>query len=80
MFAFSAARRMFSSFGTDYYRVLGVTKTADAAAIKKAYLNLAKKYHPDAKTGSEEKFKELANAYEVLSDDAKRSAYDAENT
>ena len=44
-------------------------KTATSEDIKAAYKNLAKKYHPDAKTGSEEKFKELANAYETLSDE-----------
>ena len=64
-----AAHRMFASFTTDYYRVLGIAKTASQSDIKKAYLGLAKKYHPDAKTGNEEKFKELANAYEVLSDE-----------
>ena len=61
--SFRPIGRRFSSFTTDYYRVLGVAKEAKPADIKKAYLNLAKKYHPDAKTGSEEKFKELANAY-----------------
>src|SRR5262244_3441676 len=63
----------------DYYEVLGVTRTADAGEIKKAYRRMAMEYHPDRNPGdkgSEEKFKEAAEAYEVLSDDDKRSAYD----
>ncbi|MDO4488743.1 MAG: molecular chaperone DnaJ [Eubacteriales bacterium] len=63
----------------DYYEVLGVDKNADDAAIKKAYRQLAKKYHPDANPGdksAEEKFKEAGEAYAVLSDPQKRSAYD----
>lgn len=63
----------------DYYEVLGVPKTADAGTIKKAYYQLAKKYHPDANPGdkvAEEKFKEANEAYEVLSDPDKRSKYD----
>src|SRR5215470_16076456 len=63
----------------DYYEVLGVTRTADGAEIKKAYRRLAMEYHPDRNPGdkdSEERFKEAAEAYEVLSDDDKRSAYD----
>ena len=63
----------------DYYEVLGVDKTADAATIKKAYRNLGKKYHPDANPGdkeAEEKFKELSEAYAVLSDPEKRQKYD----
>ena len=77
MFAFKAMSRQFASFTTDYYKVLGVAKTAKPDAIKTAYRSLAKKYHPDAKTGSEEKFKELSNAYQVLSDEQQRAAYDA---
>ena len=53
----------------DYYEVLGVSKTADAAAIKKAYRKLAKKYHPDTNAGdpvAEEKLKEVNEAYDVL--------------
>ncbi len=59
----------------DYYKVLGVEKTANKAEIKKAYRNLAKKHHPD-KGGDAEKFKEINEAYEVLSDDKKRAQYD----
>lgn len=63
----------------DYYEVLGVGKDADAGAIKRAYYQLAKKYHPDANPGdkvAEEKFKEVNEAYEVLSDSDKRAKYD----
>ncbi|MDD4382142.1 MAG: molecular chaperone DnaJ, partial [Candidatus Dojkabacteria bacterium] len=62
----------------DYYDVLGVDKKASQSEIKKAYRKLVKKYHPDVnKEGdSEEKFKEVQEAYEVLSDESKRSAYD----
>ena len=63
----------------DYYEVLGVSKDADDATIKKAYRQLAKKYHPDMNPGdkeAEEKFKEAAEAYEVLSDPEKKSKYD----
>ncbi len=63
----------------DYYEVLGVEKTADDAAIKKAYRGLAKKYHPDMNPGDEaaaEKFKEASEAYAVLSDPEKRRQYD----
>jgi molecular chaperone DnaJ len=63
----------------DYYEVLGVEKSADADTIKKAYRKLALKYHPDKNPGdkeAEEKFKEAAEAYEVLSDPQKRARYD----
>ena len=62
----------------DYYDVLGVDKNADDAAIKKAYRTLAKKYHPDVSTedNAEAKFKEVQEAYEVLSDGSKRAQYD----
>ena len=63
----------------DYYEVLGVPKTADADALKKAYRVLAKKYHPDANPGdkaAEAKFKEASEAYSVLSDPQKRQQYD----
>lgn len=63
----------------DYYEVLGVDKSADDAALKKAYRELAKKYHPDANPGDKEaeaKFKEASEAYAVLSDPEKRRQYD----
>ena len=59
----------------DYYEVLGVPKNADDAALKKAYRALAKKYHPENNPGdaqAEEKFKEVSEAYGVLSDSEKR--------
>ncbi|QLB13214.1 molecular chaperone DnaJ [Bisgaardia hudsonensis] len=63
----------------DYYEVLGIQKGADEKEIKRAYKRLAMKYHPDRTKGdkeSEEKFKEINEAYEVLADKEKRSAYD----
>lgn len=63
----------------DYYEVLGVSKSADATEIKKAYRKLALKYHPDKDPGdkeAEEKFKEAAEAYDVLSNEEKRRRYD----
>ena len=63
----------------DYYEVLGVSRNASKEDIKKAYRKLAMQYHPDRNPGdkeAEEKFKEAAEAYEVLSDDTKRSNYD----
>ncbi len=63
----------------DYYEVLGVARNADDAAIKKAYRKLAKKYHPDMNKdnpSAEEKFKEVTEAYNILSDKEKRKLYD----
>ncbi len=63
----------------DYYEVLGIQKTASKDEIKKAYRKLAIQYHPDKNPGdktAEEKFKEATEAYEILSDDQKRSIYD----
>ena len=63
----------------DYYRILGVDRKADEKAIKSAYRKLARKHHPDVAKGkdNEEKFKEVAEAYEVLSDPDKRRRYDS---
>src|ERR1700722_3546219 len=63
----------------DFYAALGVAKDADAAAIKKAYRKLAVKLHPDKNPGdaaAEARFKEVSEAYDVLSDTAKRKEYD----
>ena len=63
----------------DYYEILGVNKTASADEIKKAYRKVAMQYHPDRNPGdktAEEKFKEAAEAYEILSDADKRAQYD----
>ncbi|HYK29593.1 MAG TPA: DnaJ domain-containing protein, partial [Streptosporangiaceae bacterium] len=63
----------------DYYKTLGVTKGASADEIKKSYRKLARKYHPDANEGdakAEARFKEISEAYTVLSDEKRRKEYD----
>ena len=62
----------------DYYKILGVDKKADAKTIRSAYRKLARKYHPDVAKGKDdtEKFRQIAEAYEVLSDPEKRQRYD----
>src|SRR6185369_4445890 len=61
----------------DYYEVLGVDKKASKEDIKKAFHKLAHKFHPDKNSGDAEKFKEVSEAYSILSDDKKRSEYDS---
>src|SRR3954447_4608807 len=63
-------------FEKDYYKVLGVPETATDKDIRRAYRKLAKEHHPDSNPGHEETFKEISAAYDVLSDDEKRKAYD----
>ena len=60
----------------DYYKILGVSKNAPKDEIRRAYRELAQKYHPDKKGGDEKRFKEINEAYQVLSDDNKRRQYD----
>ena len=60
----------------DYYEILGVDRSASKEDVKKAFRKLASKYHPDKKTGDEAKFKEVSEAYSVLSDEKKRAEYD----
>ena len=69
---------MVTRAGRDYYEVLGVSRSADGKELKRAYRQLARKYHPDVnkEPEAEQKFKEISNAYEVLSDDQKKQIYD----
>ncbi|PIY59514.1 molecular chaperone DnaJ [Candidatus Wolfebacteria bacterium CG_4_10_14_0_8_um_filter_37_11] len=61
---------------SDYYKILGINKGASDEEIKKAFRKLAHQYHPDKKSGDEKKFKEIAEAYSILSDKKKREQYD----
>ncbi|HEY4502400.1 MAG TPA: molecular chaperone DnaJ [Candidatus Paceibacterota bacterium] len=63
--------------GKDYYKILGLTKSASKDEVKRAFRKLAHVYHPDKPGGNAEKFKEASEAYSVLSDDKKRAEYDA---
>jgi molecular chaperone DnaJ len=63
-------------FDKDYYKVLGLSSTATDKEVTRAYRKLAKQLHPDTNPGSEEKFKEISVAYDVLGDPAKRKEYD----
>ncbi len=63
-------------FETDYYKVLGVSPEASEKEITRAYRKLAKQYHPDANPGSEDRFKEISAAYDVLGDSERRKEYD----
>src|SRR3954468_24836974 len=70
---------MATTTNKDYYATLGVKKTATPEEIRKAFRKLARKYHPDVNPGdkkSEEKFKEISEANDILSDDKKRKVYD----
>ena len=69
---------MVTRAGRDYYEVLGVSRSADGKELKRAYRQLARKYHPDVnkEPDADQKFKEISNAYEVLSDDQKKQIYD----
>ncbi len=60
----------------DYYKILGVSQSASKDEIKQAYRRLAHQYHPDKTGGDDKKFKEINEAYSVLSDDRKRQQYD----
>lgn len=60
----------------DYYKILGIEKTASHDEVKKAFRKLAHQYHPDKETGNEEKFKEINEAYQVVGNEAKRKQYD----
>jgi curved DNA-binding protein len=75
----TSRRCLFMAGKRDYYEVLGVSKTANADEIKKAYRKLARKFHPDVNKndpGAETKFKEVQESYDILSDEKKRSSYD----
>ncbi|KAJ4757870.1 Chaperone protein DnaJ [Rhynchospora pubera] len=77
-FRHKRASRFVVRADSDYYSILGVSRNSSKSEIKSAYRKLARSYHPDVnkEPGAEQKFKEISNAYEVLSDDDKRSIYD----
>ena len=60
----------------DYYKILGIERGASEEEVKKAYRKLAHKYHPDKSGGDEKKFKEINEAYQILSDKERRNRYD----
>ena len=64
--------------GKDYYKLLGINRDANQQTIKKAYRKMALKYHPDKnkEKGAEDKFKEISEAYDVLSSEDKKNVYD----
>lgn len=72
-------KRYFStiSIAKDYYLILGISRNASQVEIKRAYIQLAKKYHPDSPTGNSDLFRELAEAYEILGKELSRSDYDS---
>ena len=77
---FSVGRAALAGSSKDYYEVLGVSRNAPQKDIKKAYYQLAKKYHPDTNKGdnsAQKKFQDVSEAYECLSDESKRKQYDA---
>jgi molecular chaperone DnaJ len=76
---FLASRQQTRFFSTSYYDVLGVPKTASAGELKKAFYKKAKQWHPDTnkEPGAADEFKKVAEAYEILSDEQKRAAYDS---
>lgn len=70
-------RRGFANFQKDYYKELRINKSASPEEVKAAYHKLAKQWHPDSPTGNSNKFKDIAEAYEVLSDPTQRRSYDS---
>jgi DnaJ-class molecular chaperone len=80
--SFQLMRKMSTAQKTCLYKILNVSTEASPEEIKKSYLDLAKKYHPDVSKGEvaqEEKFKEVSQAYQILSDPDKRKKYDLDN-